>query len=134
MRARSKGVAAIAAAVCFVSLGAWARAAGMVPPPISITGCVVQQAGPFRASGIQISYKNTYHLAATKVKFFVDYRGQRDIIVDKGTFSPGTKISHGFEDFSGMVWEGPTPDYCLPIYVKFSDGSIWEINTSQRQQ
>jgi hypothetical protein len=116
---------AIAVAAC---LSPSAQAA-MTPSPIVITSCVIQQAGPFRTSGIQISYKNNYSVAATKVKFFVDYRGQRDIIVDKGTFSPGVKISHEFEDFSGQVWEGSTPDYCLPVYIKFQNGALWEVSS-----
>ena len=120
-----------AIAVAVLAHRSSAAAATMTPPPVIITSCVVQQEGPFRAGGIQISYKNTYSIAATKVKFFVDYRGQRNIIVDKGTFSPGVKISHQFMDFNGMVWEGVTPDYCLPIYVAFSNGASWQISTAQ---
>jgi len=119
----------IAAAVAVAAISSPSAQAAMTPSPIVITACVIQQAGPFRTSGIQISYKNTYTSPATKVKFFVDYRGQRDIIVDKGTFSPGVKISHEFEDFSGQVWEGSTPDYCMPIYIKFENGSIWEVSS-----
>jgi hypothetical protein len=94
--------------------------------PIKVTNCQVLQAGPFRASGLELNYVNVATQAATKIKFFVDYRGQRNLVVDTGTFSPGVKISHQFNDFSGMVWEGPTPDHCRAVWVKFADGSLWQ--------
>jgi hypothetical protein len=113
----------------FRSTAAVANAA----PPITVSNCEVLQAGPFRASGLRIAYHNTASIIATKVKFLVDYRGQRDLVVDTGSFAPGVKIAHDFSDFSGMVWEGPTPDHCRPIWVKFADGSIWQASTAPSQ-
>lgn len=75
--------------------------------------------------GIRINYKNTSRKVADRVAFGVDYRGQRDVIVDSGTFSPGISIDHTFGEFSGLAYLGNRPNSCRVLSIRYKDGTIF---------
>ena len=73
-------------------------------------------------SDITISFVNTGSEPATSVLFAVHSGRTTEIIVDKGTFSPGTSITHTFA-------EGPEYDGASTIEVRqvtFADGTAWQ--------
>lgn len=82
-------------------------------------------AGAPVTDGIRIDYKNTARKVADRVAFGVDYRGQRDVIVDTGTFSPGVSINHTFGEFSGLSYLGNRPNSCRVLSVRYKDGTIF---------
>ncbi|MDB5026597.1 MAG: hypothetical protein JWO66_286 [Candidatus Eremiobacteraeota bacterium] len=115
-----------------------------VPPvPITINKCTVLQATvtpthpfwwPFVPSvpinvpitdGVEIAYTNKAPLIANRVLFEVNYRGDRQRIVDVGTFAPNAPIDHTFGAISGDAFLGPNPDACVVLAVRFTDGTFW---------
>jgi hypothetical protein len=112
------------------------------PPPVTIRTCAVLQYtptptypfwtpfGPYPirslyTDGIRIAYINHSPLVATRVAFFVNYRGDIQRIIDVGTFSPNVTIDHTFGNFTGDAWLGPNPNACRVVAVRFADGSVW---------
>ena len=68
-----------------------------------------------------ISFVNTGNVPAKSVEFAVRSGHRTHIIVDKGTFSPGVKIVHTFN-------EGPPFPRSSSVEVRsvtFADGSTW---------
>jgi hypothetical protein len=140
---RVKRTATIAAAAAIaLSIGTPAPA-GAQAVPVQIQQCTVLQAtrfphhpfwypyGPWYhpgvpvTDGIRIVYVNRGSIPANRVAFYVDYRGDRERIVDVGTFSPGATIDHTFGNFSGDAYLGPRPNVCTVHAVRFADGSAW---------
>lgn len=73
------------------------------------------------SSDVTIAFVNTANVAAKSVEFTVRSRGRTETIVDKGTFSPGTRIVHTFN-------ESPEFDETSSVHVRavtFADGSTW---------
>jgi len=119
--------------------------------PITITSCSVVQYVPTRAhpfwgpfgpypygsaytDGLRISYVNHGAIAASRVAFRVNYRGDVQHVIDVGTFSPGVAIDHSFGEFSGDAWLGPNPNQCRAVAVRFADGSVWRASVVPRRQ
>jgi hypothetical protein len=74
------------------------------------------------SSDVIISFVDTAPVAATKVVFAVRSGGHTCFIVDKGTFSPGTRITHSFPRSAEL-------DNASSIEVRkvtFADGTTWE--------
>ena len=134
---------AAAVALATASTAAIAPPAGAQTAPVSITSCTILQAtrtaypfwypfgpppiprrSPF-ADGIRIVYVNHGPLAANRVAFQVNYRGDIQRIVDVGTFSPAATIDHTFGNFSGDAFLGSSPNTCVVRAVRFVNGSIW---------
>lgn len=134
---------AAAVALATASTAAIAPSADAQTAPVTITSCTILQATrtaypfwyPFGppavarrapvADGIRIVYVNHGPLAANRVAFQVDYRGDVQRIVDAGTFSPAATIDHTFGNFSGDAFLGPSPNACVVRAVRFVNGSIW---------
>jgi hypothetical protein len=72
-------------------------------------------------SNVTIAFLNTANVPATSVTFVVQSGSQTQILVDKGTFSPGTRIVHTFDespffaDTTSVRVQG----------VTFADGNTW---------
>jgi hypothetical protein len=74
------------------------------------------------SASVTISFVNGANVAATSVQFAVRHGKETELIVDKGTFSPGTSITH---DFS----LGPQFDGASSVEVRevtFADGTSWQ--------
>lgn len=74
------------------------------------------------AGNVSISFVNVRNVAATRVEFALREGKSSQTIVDKGTFSPGTSITHEFS---------VAPDFYDPsaldvVRVTFADGTSWE--------
>lgn len=75
------------------------------------------------ASNVTIAFVNTANVPATSVTFVVQSGNQTRIIVDKGTFSAGTRIVHTFD-------ESPEFADTTSVHVQsvtFADGNTWGI-------
>jgi hypothetical protein len=74
------------------------------------------------SANVSISFVNARGVAATRVEFALRAGKATEILVDKGTFSPGTSITHEFavdsqfSDASALQVVG----------VTFADGTSWE--------
>ena len=83
--------------------------------------------------GIAITYTNAGTQVADRVAFDVNYRGQRDKIVDVGKFSPNVQIAHTFGNYEGLAFLGQTPDSCRVEAVRFVDGHVWQTSHIRQQ-
>jgi hypothetical protein len=81
------------------------------------------------SSGIAIEFVNESSQTATLVNFAVDSGGERFVIRDVGTFSPGTSIKHQYRNGFGQAFILPAfiaPNVsCHVASVKFADGTVW---------
>ena len=75
--------------------------------------------------GLAINYTNHGPVAANRIEFQVDYRGEVEDIVDVGTFSPGVSIKHMFGNFSGLAYLGSRPNHCRVLAVRYEGGRTW---------
>jgi hypothetical protein len=116
--------------------------------PIHVSSCTVLQAVraprpffwyPWAVSpnapwtdGLKISYVNTSHLTADRVLFLVNYRGDKERVIDAGTFSPNVTINHEFGQFTGDAYLGPRPNTCRVGVVRFSNGTVWQMPELKR--
>jgi hypothetical protein len=139
---RSCSRTAIAALVASAAVGAVPAPAQ--PLPIVITSCTMLQAPPSTTrfwypfgptleinapvvDGVRIVYTNKGPVAANRVAFFVDYRGDKQRVIDAGTFAPNVAIDHTFGAFSGDAYLGPKPDACTAVAVRYADGTTWRV-------
>jgi hypothetical protein len=137
---RCISVTAVLAAVFLVPGAAFAQNRKPPPGPIQITRCTILRwvpagrrpfwYGPYPygapvTDGISISYVNRSEKVADRIVFEVDYRGERERIIDAGTFSPNVTIEHTFGNFTGQAYLGPTPNYCRAVVVRYKDGTVW---------
>jgi hypothetical protein len=73
------------------------------------------------SSEVTIAFVNTAKVPATSVEFRIRAGRRTSIIVDKGTFAPGTRIVHTFD-------KSPLFDQTSSVHVlavTFADGSSW---------
>jgi hypothetical protein len=80
--------------------------------------------------GLKISYVNTSTKVISRVGFRVIYRGKSERVIDAGTISPGITITKTLGDFSGQPYLGATPDVCVPVGVRFQDGTVWRASST----
>lgn len=73
------------------------------------------------SSDVTIAFVNTAAVPAKSVTFAVRSGRQTRIIVDKGTFSPGTRIVHTFNESP----EFDDSSSVSVVGVAFADGSTW---------
>jgi hypothetical protein len=94
-------------------------------PPPSFMGVPISST----SSGMGITFVNESNRVATLVNFDVNDNGNRFVIRDVGTFSPGVTIDHQYKNGSGQSYILPafiTPHVqCRVASVTFADGSIW---------
>jgi hypothetical protein len=134
------------AAFAALALAAPAGAQPMYPAPyaapVTINSCgpIINQnpSGPVTpggfplvgsSSGIAITFVNDASKTADLVNFAVDSNGERFIIRDVGTFSPGVSIVHQYRNGSGQAFILPAfiaPSIsCHVDSVRFTDGTVW---------
>lgn len=81
------------------------------------------------STGIQIEFTNESSGTADLVNFAVDSNGNRFVIRDVGTFSPGISIKHMFRNGAGQAFVLPAliaPNVtCSVQSVRFTDGTVW---------
>jgi hypothetical protein len=70
---------------------------------------------------VEISFVNRYESAAKKVRFALRSGAHSEVLVDNGTFSSGTTITHLFAPSSA----DPNGVQCAVESVAFADGSTW---------
>lgn len=73
------------------------------------------------STNLTISFLNTANVAAKSIEFEVQSGSRTVLIVDKGTFAPGTRIVHRFNESSEL-------DNISSVRVQavtFADGSSW---------
>ena len=94
-------------------------------PPPSFMGVPISST----SSGMGITFVNESNRVATLVNFDVDDNGNRFVIRDVGTFSPGVTIDHQYANGRGQSYILPafiTPRVrCHVASVTFADGTIW---------
>jgi ABC-type transport system involved in cytochrome bd biosynthesis fused ATPase/permease subunit len=73
-------------------------------------------------SDVTISFVNTANVPAKRIEFAVTSGKHTCVIVDKGTFSPGARITHTFLQSSELVGASSV----TIRKVTFADGSTWE--------
>ncbi|HTJ24970.1 MAG TPA: hypothetical protein VMA36_02295 [Candidatus Limnocylindria bacterium] len=74
------------------------------------------------SSDVTISFVNTANVPAKSVEFAVRAGKHTCLIVDKGTFSPGTRITHTF-------LQSPELENASSVSIRkvtFADGSSWQ--------
>jgi hypothetical protein len=74
-------------------------------------------------SNVAIAFVNTANVPATSVTFVVQSGHQTRTIVDKGTFSTGTRIVHTFDENRDFA----DPTSVRVQSVTFADGNTWGI-------
>ncbi len=149
-----RSLALSASLAALVSFAAPASAQGGAP--VLISSCTVLRAAPLRPAypnywypyydrvrfpqqsvpvtdGLAITYQNVGTTVADRVAFEVNYRGQRDKIVDVGKFSPNVSIAHTFGNYEGLAYLGQTPDSCRVAAVRFVDGHVWHAKHARMQ-
>jgi hypothetical protein len=119
--------------------GALTLAAGgpplLAPSPVSVVSCQYEKlpgigndlgAGmPARDIGnLRITFENQAPVAATDVRFAVQYAHRSQVIDAAGTFSSGTPITQDFGPSTNPGYNGPAT--CTVQSVTFSDGSTWQ--------
>lgn len=95
--------------------------------PVDINECriVANRADVSAYKPIVLSFTNRRATAANVVAFTIDYGGQTERIVDRGTFTQNVRIDHAFAGFYNVRYRGPSPSVCRVDYVGFSDGTAW---------
>jgi hypothetical protein len=59
------------------------------------------------------------------VDFVVRYRGQKYVLIDRGTFSVGAKINHNINNaLVGAPWQGPDVKLCMAQRVILANGKV----------
>jgi hypothetical protein len=93
---------------------------------VTIVTCVVNNNGSGLTNGINVVYFNTHAAAATEIDFLVRYGGHRFILIDRGTFTRGSQISHNLNNaLTGQPWTGPNPTACQVNRVFLSNGKVF---------
>jgi len=94
--------------------------------PIRIERLRFQSAGKGGRAWIVLGFRNESRVTADEVRFVVRYDGSETVIVDKGTFSPGTLIVHAFIAPRGIPSPRSSPDATVRS-VAFADGTHFGI-------
>jgi hypothetical protein len=103
-------------------------------PPVSVVSCnynvlpaVSESLTPgttaIDVSNLQITFVNQAPVAATDVKFAVQYAHHSQVVDASGTFSNGTPIIKDFSPSTNPGYNGSA--VCSVQSVTFSDGSWW---------
>ncbi len=126
------------------SLGSPVQGSTGAAAPILINNCQPQIANgstqsiagipiASNSTGIQIEFTNESQKTADLVNFAVDSNGERFVIRDVGTFSPGVSIKHQYRNGAGQAFVLPqfiAPHVtCRVASVKFTDGTVWRQGT-----
>jgi len=88
------------------------------PPPVAVLSCAVTASMTSRqASGVAISFVNTGSAVLHHVTFDVAYHTiDADIartVTDTGSFGPGVRIDHHFDEFEGVTFLGTATESCV---------------------
>jgi hypothetical protein len=114
------------AALCCAA-PATAQAAIVSALGISVQSCIVNSNGGGLTNGISVVYYNTHPSPATEVDFLVGYRGRKNVLVDRGTFSQGAQINHNLTNaLVGRPWQGPHANLCTVQRVYLANGKVFQ--------
>jgi hypothetical protein len=89
-----------------------------LPPPVTVISCAVTPSMTSRqASGVAISFVNAGTAVLHHVTFEVGYHTiEADIartVQDTGSFGPGVRIDHHFDEFEGVSFLGTATESCV---------------------
>lgn len=107
--------------------------------PVQINSCAPELAGGTQSlfgvpvastsNGIKIQFTNESSKTADLINFGVDSNGEKFVIRDVGTFSPGIEITHRYRNGAGQAFVLPafiSPNFkCKVDSVQFTDGTVW---------
>lgn len=107
--------------------------------PVQINSCTPELSGNTQtlfgvpvastSNGIKIQFTNESSKTADLINFGVDSNGQKFVIRDVGTFSPGIEITHRYRNGAGQAFVLPafiSPKFtCRVDSVQFTDGTVW---------
>jgi len=83
-----------------------------------------QNGGKGGRAWVVLAFRNESGVTASEVRFLVRYDGSETVIVDKGTFSPGTLIVHQFIAPRGRPSAQSSPDATVQSVVYVDGGRI----------
>lgn len=120
------------------TVGATPAAAVATPSPVQIDNCRLEYTPGgdgimmlAKTSGrLKIKFTNESEKRASVIRFAVNLDGKEASIRDVGTFAPGVTVDHGFKDFAGnvgFVFGRQAQPKCHVTYVKFADGTAWQL-------
>ena len=89
-------------------------------------GTDLEQAPQLVANDVSLKFVNNGNVPATTVTFSVTDGRFMQVIVDKGTFSPGVSIKHNFPIADGA--DTLSNATCNVTEVDFADGSVWRAD------
>ena len=107
-------------------------------PPISVNACNLEYSNDAnvasRISGVTIQFTNESSKVSDLIDFRVVINGQKTLIRDVGTFTPGIEIVHKFRAGSDQwslpillqQFSGRPPVTCRIDSIHFVDGSTWQ--------
>jgi hypothetical protein len=112
-------------------------------PPVAIDDCKLATNVYYIFGRADIPYvvtrglSVTFHLReqknAAEIHFRANYRGEDAVITDVGSFAPGVKVTHQYEQFVNFAYLGLHPNVCRPIFVRYTDGTTWSAPVTRRQ-
>jgi hypothetical protein len=86
-------------------------------------GTDLEEAPQLVADDVSVQFTNTGSVPATSVRFLIDDGRFTQVIVDKGTFSPGVQIKHDFAIPGGLDTHPNAA--CRVVEVDLANGSVW---------
>lgn len=93
---------------------------------IVVQRCILMEnAGHNQTTGVNVVYYNSHETPVTEVDFLVKYRGTTYTLTDRGSFTHLAQINHTLTNaLAGTVWQGETPELCIPGRVVFATGKV----------
>jgi hypothetical protein len=128
MLAAMERFAGIAGMILIACGAMFARSFALSSQPIQIEACRIHNnhsaVAPFGA--VSLTFTNQGPIAASEVRFQIEYAGQAADVTDSGTFAPNVVIRHSFEAFRNLSYRGATPQACAVTGVTLADGTTWQ--------
>jgi hypothetical protein len=135
--------AALVSALAVVANAVSAQTPAPAAGPIQISSCDVKGIAGETGFGnlfinghkynfFNITFTNTAKVAATDVKFQVDFSKSRYVLDDAGSFAPGQQVTHHIRDHGKSVQalarpagEDTSKTQCSVLSATFADGTTW---------
>ncbi|HXM07400.1 MAG TPA: hypothetical protein VN936_08045, partial [Candidatus Acidoferrum sp.] len=124
MLAAMERFAGIAGMILIACAAMFARSYALSSQPIQIEACRIHNnhgaVAPFGA--VSLTFTNQGSIAASEVRFRIEYAGQTADVTDSGSFAPNAVIRHSFEAFRNLRYRGAIPESCSVAGVTLIDG------------
>jgi hypothetical protein len=128
MLAAMERFAGIAGMILIACGAMFARSYALSSQPIEIEECRIHNnhAAVAAFGAVSLTFANQGSVAASEVRFRIEYAGQTADVTDSGSFAPNVVIRHSFEAFRNLSYRGAIPQACAVTGVRFSDGTTWQ--------